>query len=245
MITSDIYGPTGYVTSYVGPGAENATVGAISDGGRDAFDGWGFYKATGGFALSRQTEAFTDQNLFRFFDTFTNTGAETVTQTVTFFGNLGSDSYTYTEARGPGYLVTCQRLNGVCVGDPVVGAVHGGNGLGVQTLAGEEYRVNYTLTLAPGQSASLLNYAVLASTLVGGTTRDDVVIAAERAFALTSDPFLDGLTAAQRRRVVNFDLDVPQGVPEPATWAMMLAGFGLIGAAVRRRRARPLAFGQA
>ncbi len=25
-------------------------------------------------------------------------------------------------------------------------------------------------------------------------------------------------------------------VPEPATWAMMLAGFGLVGATVRRRR---------
>jgi len=30
-------------------------------------------------------------------------------------------------------------------------------------------------------------------------------------------------------------------VPEPATWAMMLLGFGLIGAALRRRRARTLA----
>ncbi len=29
----------------------------------------------------------------------------------------------------------------------------------------------------------------------------------------------------------------PPGVPEPATWAMMIAGFGLAGAALRRRRA--------
>ena len=27
------------------------------------------------------------------------------------------------------------------------------------------------------------------------------------------------------------------GVPEPATWAMMIAGFGLTGVAIRRRRA--------
>ncbi len=34
-------------------------------------------------------------------------------------------------------------------------------------------------------------------------------------------------------RIVPID---PGGVPEPATWAMMLAGFGLIGAAMRRRQ---------
>jgi hypothetical protein len=26
------------------------------------------------------------------------------------------------------------------------------------------------------------------------------------------------------------------GVPEPATWAMLITGFGLVGASVRRRR---------
>ncbi len=29
---------------------------------------------------------------------------------------------------------------------------------------------------------------------------------------------------------------LPGGIPEPATWAMMIAGFGLVGAAARRRR---------
>lgn len=33
----------------------------------------------------------------------------------------------------------------------------------------------------------------------------------------------------------------PSGVPEPATWAMMIVGFGLVGAAARRRRSVPLA----
>lgn len=31
---------------------------------------------------------------------------------------------------------------------------------------------------------------------------------------------------------------VPAAVPEPATWALMIAGFGLCGAALRARRAR-------
>ncbi|MGH6996745.1 MAG: PEPxxWA-CTERM sorting domain-containing protein, partial [Phenylobacterium sp.] len=30
-------------------------------------------------------------------------------------------------------------------------------------------------------------------------------------------------------------------VPEPATWAMMIAGFGIVGSAVRRRRPAALA----
>ena len=36
-------------------------------------------------------------------------------------------------------------------------------------------------------------------------------------------------------------LPVPSAVPEPATWAMMLMGFGLIGWRIRRRRASPAA----
>ena len=35
----------------------------------------------------------------------------------------------------------------------------------------------------------------------------------------------------------NVSLDVSAAVPEPATWAMMIGGFGLAGATLRRRRA--------
>jgi hypothetical protein len=36
----------------------------------------------------------------------------------------------------------------------------------------------------------------------------------------------------------SFNFEVAAGVPEPATWAMMIGGFGLIGAAARRRKTR-------
>ena len=36
---------------------------------------------------------------------------------------------------------------------------------------------------------------------------------------------------------VRFGANADTGVPEPATWAMMIAGFGLVGGAMRRRKA--------
>lgn len=41
-------------------------------------------------------------------------------------------------------------------------------------------------------------------------------------------------SAASYSGTVNYAL---QAVPEPATWAMMIAGFGIVGSAMRRRRA--------
>jgi hypothetical protein len=37
-------------------------------------------------------------------------------------------------------------------------------------------------------------------------------------------------------RTVNLIRPAGGGIPEPLTWAMMVAGFGLVGAAVRRRQ---------
>ena len=40
----------------------------------------------------------------------------------------------------------------------------------------------------------------------------------------------------------NFSIETVTGVPEPATWAMMVAGFGAVGAGRRRRRAMRVRF---
>lgn len=58
-------------------------------------------------------------------------------------------------------------------------------------------------------------------------------------------PFIlqDGVTANSGDFIVNnvvVDPNAPTGVPEPAAWALMLLGFGGVGAAVRRARKAPL-----
>jgi hypothetical protein len=51
----------------------------------------------------------------------------------------------------------------------------------------------------------------------------------------------DGVLGASEIADLNKIPFVNTAVPEPATWAMMIAGFGFVGGALRRRR-NPLAF---
>ncbi len=75
----------------------------------------------------------------------------------------------------------------------------------------------------------------------GGSTSFDLQASVPAFFGLIN---LDGFTAvtfdASGGPLVGFDalrFGEASVVPEPATWAMLIAGFGLVGAAQRRRRA--------
>lgn len=88
----------------------------------------------------------------------------------------------------------------------------------------------------------LTGYGVTTSVL-GGVLLPDFTTATEVSYALTSqfgsnqsyhEYFSSGL-------VDTVDVAAPAAVPEPATWGMMVLGFGLAGAAVRRRRTAVIA----
>lgn len=56
---------------------------------------------------------------------------------------------------------------------------------------------------------------------------------------LHSDPRkIGGIEVANLPERIDSRPAVTAAVPEPGTWAMMLAGFGLVGVIVRRRRLR-------
>lgn len=237
---ADIDTPDGDRSRYVG---SDPSRGDSNDGGRDAFDGYGTVTNLRGLTLSRQSEFFDSLNLFRFLDTFTNTTSRRVSTTINFFGNLGSDSDTFEVLSEDGLIVSCQFREGSCVGDPfgndpIIAHVFSNKGVGLASLGSDEdadaYNALFRLVLNPGQSASFLNFAFLASE-EDGTSLADIDLAIARGRELQLNPFAGGLTNAQRAQIVNFDVAQIAAVPEPATWAMMIAGFGLIGGSMRRR----------
>jgi hypothetical protein len=72
-------------------------------------------------------------------------------------------------------------------------------------------------------------------TLTGG----DTVLYGDGTYridAFTAQALPAKLTFSLRPETLTFTTDLTAGVPEPATWALMIAGFGGMGWALRRRR---------
>jgi hypothetical protein len=134
--------------------------------------------------------------------------------------------------------------------DNFVAALGGGRGTGHEvlsqsfaTVAGTTYVLNYDWAFIGGQ-ANLLDVTV------GGVTHSFCCSGAP-SFDFSHDSVSFVGTGLD---TVSFSVfDNPQdstdtvidnvgvSVPEPATWAMMISGFGLAGAALRRRRSAALA----
>lgn len=228
--TGGIFDGSGYGTSYTGAGGTtpiyNQALGQIVDGGNGAFDAFGFYNSgTAGLTQTRQVELLSG-NVFRFFDTFTNTSNQAITTTLNFFGNLGSDGDELIQYNQGGLIVSCEDdWTGQCGSDPVLALVSGNNGLGVAAITPDRYNVSFTVSIAPGAALSLLNFAFLSSD-ENGPTAADVVLAQSTGLDLLNDPRLEGLTEAQLATLANYTLN---HVPEPSSMVLMLTALAALG----------------
>jgi hypothetical protein len=89
------------------------------------------------------------------------------------------------------------------------------------------YEGGATQTYAGGQIVNDLSFP--SGNQISGETNGVVT------YRVTSGPRLVGATFTSSSNSFEFDNLALAAVPEPATWAMMIGGFGLIGAASRRR----------
>jgi hypothetical protein len=103
-----------------------------------------------------------------------------------------------------------------------------GNGNLVLTLGG----ANNPFTYTRGNGAR--NVTVNSGFNVGANTFRLVLNDTNN--GIFGDLLPNGVNISGGNIVANITFDVGPRVPEPATWAMMIAGFGLAGAALRGRR---------
>jgi hypothetical protein len=123
-----------------------------------------------------------------------------------------------------------------------VGAPFGGVQQTLATVAGRQYEVTFDLGSHLGSGiASVDVSAAGASQTFSSSNPNAPVVWESQTFRFTASAGATvlSLLGSGGTDYIGLDnvavADLGAGVPEPATWAMLIAGFGLVGAATRRR----------
>lgn len=207
--------------------------GRIGDGINDAYDGGmdlsGFsqdgltasadgrslrrtmdnYLSVTGLSVTRDLFVPTDDTFARFIDTFTNNSASSLTQTISYSTNLGSDGSESVLGTSSGDLIVTSDDNWIATddssatgGDPAVGHLIAGSNASVRpsSFAQPSGSViwSYEITIPAGESVSLMSFAMQTY------PRDAAVPIMER-LAQLEDGSLQAFSV-DPSQVVNFDL---------------------------------------
>ena len=135
-------------------------------------------------------------------------------------GVLGTDVYQAGGVTTP--IEFC--LTDVNKPDKQAGNCNGGGGGGVMANTDTAVQL-FSLNYNPAVSSITLSNFVLRWQSITGLTQCGGSTDCTSGIGTGRDPY---------------DPNTPFGVPEPSSWAMLIAGFGLVGAAARRRKARGL-----
>jgi len=122
--------------------------------------------------------------------------------------------------------------------------VNGGLGLGNAVLDAGLAFTTPSLDLADtlgnafyARAGTFRHPGLLAGALIWDDSPLSFTTANGGAFTVTFNNIAGFTPGGDAKGSVTIHVDSAGAVPEPATWAMMIAGFGLAGAALRRRRA--------
>jgi len=197
---------------------------AVFDGLDDAFDGYASVSGFQGLDFQREINTFQQIFSYRVFDSFTNNTANSISTTIDYSTNLGSDGDEFIVTEGPFQSITFQdRLtpfgSPIDEFDPVIAFTTGNNQFAFDfafaDVSTNDFSLQYDITVKPGETVSLLQFATLIKDATDRTA--DVDIAAALSNSLIASPFLDGLSDTQINSVANFD-----AVPEPASAVILL-----------------------
>ncbi|MEM1387854.1 MAG: VWA domain-containing protein [Pseudomonadota bacterium] len=203
------------------------TDGRIQDGENDAFDDafdWTSLSSvsfaqrdgttlslpetfnTSGLVFKREITVPSNEAWARFFDTVTNVSNQALTYTYTLSNRFGQDGSTvFTTSTGDAVLSAQDTWVAVSSSDPNDTNTQSGVLFGDGTLApslsfvSDRFTLSYDITLAPGESASFLNFGVQANS--GGAVSNTLNTLEQLGFDA-----LDGLDGVQLSQIVTWDL---------------------------------------
>lgn len=110
-----------------------------------------------------------------------------------------------------------------------IGLDFNGGGLNIRNISGSSLNLASTVLSFTNLSAAFSSANLLNSSITGFDSSDVTL-----QNGLLRLNFVN--TTWDRNSTANIALDTAAAVPEPSTWAMMLLGFGAMGAAMRSRR---------